>query len=457
MTDLGKLPPQDIETEKYVLGSILVNQYTFDNITIPFNKDVFYKPAHQHIASSIIRLSNSSIPIDMISIIDDLKKNGTLEEVGGPYYISTLTSIDTVVNIDIAYRILFQLSYKRSMIRLAHEIELKSYEYSSDIADIEEYLEKELFSISKSSAVNDPKPVKEIMPEVVNAIKKATENFESNTQSGLDTGFITLTKITGGWQKQDLIIIAGRPSMGKTAFAIEFAKVCGKPCLFFSLEMGANQLAHRILSGEIDDYTSSQMRNGYVKRSDFSKIDNAGQIASMNPIYIDDTGGISISEIRKKSRLAKRKYGIEFILVDYLQLITVPEMKGNREQEISYISRSLKQIAKELGVPLIALSQLSRANEQRADKKPMLSDLRESGAIEQDADIVLFAHRPEYYHQEKMSIYHDDEEIEIDTKSKGLLIISKHRNGGLADIVFTHNTSMTKFKEYRHGSPYNDL
>lgn len=435
---LDRLPPQNIEAEQAVLGAILLEKDTLIKVTELLFPDDFYRSAHQKIYGAMIDISNDGEPVDLITLTAKLQTKNMLEEVGGVSYLTDLAnSVPTAANAEYYAKIIEEKSILRKLIKAATEIASTGYSAAEEINQIIGNAEKRIFEISQKRSSDGFIPIKDVLMESFERIEFL--HHKKGGMTGIPSGFTDLDKMTSGFQKSDLIIIAARPSVGKTAFALNVAQNVAarakETVAIFSLEMSAQQLVQRMLAseGNIDGH---KLRTGMLEEQDWQKLTMAMSTLSDAPIYIDDTPGINIYEIRSKARRLKAEKGLGLILIDYLQLIHGKGKSDNRQQEISEISRLLKGIARELEVPVIALSQLSRAVEQRQDKRPMLSDIRESGSIEQDADIVAFLYRDDYYNAEteKQNI------IEI--------IIGKQRNGpvGKVELVFLKN--FNKFVNY---------
>jgi replicative DNA helicase len=441
--EMGKLPPQAIELEEAVLGALMLEKEALTSVIDILREDAFYKESHKKIFAAIKRLFERSEPIDILTVTNELKKNDDLEMVGGAYYISQLTSkIASSANIEYHARIVLQKYIQRELISFSAETIQNSYDDSTDVFELLDTAEKRLFAIADENIKKDPKVAGSLIHEAIKQVEAARNRKTGIT--GVPSGFTELDRITSGWQNSDLIILAARPSMGKTALALTLA--CNAaikmkvPVAVFSLEMSNMQLTMRLMSSETE-LSMEQLRRGDLKDYEFEQLITKVNRLSEAPIYIDDTAALSIFELRAKARRLKENHNIQMIMIDYLQLMTSgnDNMRGNREQEISSISRALKSLAKELNLPIIALSQLSRAVEQRGgEKRPQLSDLRESGAIEQDADMVMFVYRPDYYGN-------DDPEMPKDTAE---LIIAKHRNGRLDNVHLRFRKEFAKFEEY---------
>jgi replicative DNA helicase len=440
----GKVPPQATDLEEAVLGAMMIESNALTSIIDILRPEMFYKEHHQIIYKAILSLFNHSEPVDILTVTNELKKSGELDLVGGAYYITQLTNrIASAANIEFHSRIIIQKFIQRELIRISTEIQHEAFDDSVDVFDMLDNAERNLFSISETNIRRSTEDMHSLVREAVKQIEAAT-NQEGHI-SGVPSGFTELDRVTAGWQKSDLIIVAARPSMGKTAFVLSIAKNVAidfkKPVAFFSLEMSAVQLVTRLISSETE-LDASKLKRGLLEKYEWTQLNEKIKGLIGAKLYIDDTPALSIFELRAKCRRLKAQYNVELIIIDYLQLMAgTGDKSGNREQEISTISRSLKALAKELSIPIIALSQLSRAVETRGGpKRPILSDLRESGAIEQDADLVLFLYRPEYYKID-----------DIDGRpTKGLaeVIIAKHRNGALSDIYLRFIDKYAKFVDF---------
>ncbi|HJX71280.1 MAG TPA: replicative DNA helicase, partial [Bacteroidales bacterium] len=399
--ELGKIPPQAIELEEAVLGAIMLEKNAIVEVMDILTPESFYKEEHQKIFQAIIDLSSSDKAIDILTVTEELRKRNQLDAVGGPLYITQLTSrVASAAHVDFHSRIVAQKFIQRELIRVATEIQNRAFDDSIDVNDLLDFSESELFNVAQSNIKKETLKINVLIKEALNQIEEAGKREDSLI--GVPSGFTKLDRLTSGWQKSDLVIIAARPSMGKTALVLTMARsmavMNNKSVAIFSLEMSNLQLVNRLIVAETE-LPSDRIRNGRLKDYEWEQLDYKINSLLEAPIYIDDTPAISIFELRAKCRRLKRQHHIDIIIIDYLQLMTgSTDTRGNREQEVSNISRALKGIAKELNVPVIALSQLNRSVEIRSgSKRPQLSDLRESGAIEQDADMVIFIHRPEKY------------------------------------------------------------
>jgi replicative DNA helicase len=428
----GKLPPQNLALEEVVLGSIMLDKEALTNVIDVLQPETFYKDAHQHIYRAMRRLFERSQPIDMITVREELLKAGELEAIGGTTYLVELTNkVASSANIEYHARILSQKWIQRELIRISNDTIRDAYEDTIDVFDLLDNAEQGLFQIAEHNMGRRIDNMGSLSHRLLEELEELKNRKDGLT--GIPSGFTDLDRLTSGLQRSDFIIIAGRPAMGKTSFALSLAKNAAidfeKPIAIFSLEMSSLQLATRIVSMEAE-IEGSKMRNGQLEDAEWEALNRAIDKIGDAPIFIDDTPGINIFELRAKCRRLKLQHDIQLVVIDYLQLMTggKENTKGNREQEVGAISRALKGLAKELDVPVIALAQLSRAVEVRGgNKKPMLSDLRESGSIEQDADIVCFLYRPEYY-----QIMEDEE----GNSNKGVaeVIVAKHRHGATDTI-----------------------
>ncbi len=444
--DYGKLPPQVKELEDVVLGAVMIEQNAINEVIDILKEESFYVDAHQRIWRAIKLLYQNQAPIDLLTVTEQLKKNGELDAAGGPFYIAQLTNkVGSAANVEYHARLIAEKYIQRQLISTSSEIIKEAYEDSTDVFELLDKAEKNLFSIAENNLKRNSEDIASLLLHELKEIDIRMNNDDDHL-NGVASGFVDLDRATGGWQKSDLIIIAARPAMGKTAFTLALARNAAidhkKPIAIFSLEMSSAQLVQRMISMETH-IPSDKIRRGNLEQYEYqiltSKIDNLKNA----PLFIDDTPAINVFELRSKCRRLKQQHDIQMIIIDYLQLMSGSvdgKGSGNREQEISQISRSLKGLAKELEIPVIALSQLSRAVETRGgDKKPILSDLRESGAIEQDADIVIFLYRGEYYGLEQ------DAEGNP-TKDIAEVIIAKHRNGPVKTVRTRFINKFAKFE-----------
>lgn len=441
----GKLPPQALDLEEAVLGAMMIDKKGVDEVIDILQSDAFYKEAHKHIFEAIFQLFTDSQPIDLLTVSSQLRKNAKLDLAGGDFYLIQLTQkISSSAHIEFHSRIILQKYIQRSLIRISSEIIEDSYDETTDVFDLLDQAESKLYEVTQGNIKRSSETAQSL---VIQAKKRIEEIANKEGLSGIATGFDKLDKVTSGWQPSDLVIIAARPGMGKTAFVLSMARNIaidfGHPVALFSLEMSSVQLITRLISSETG-LSSEKLRTGKLEKHEWEQLSIKVKNLEKAPLYIDDTPSLSIFDLRAKARRLASQHGIKLIIVDYLQLMTAGGNNkggGNREQEISTISRNLKALAKELEVPVIALSQLSRAVETRgSSKRPLLSDLRESGAIEQDADIVSFIYRPEYY---KIEEWDDDEQSP--TEGQAEFIIAKHRNGSLENIRLKFIGNLGKF------------
>ena len=452
--EYGKVPPQAVDLEEAVLGAMMLEQQAVNKVIDILKPDMFYKEAHQHIFEAISKLFEESEPIDILTVNQRLTKMGLIDVVGGSYYIMQLTNrVASGANAEFHARIIQQKFIQRELIRISSDIIADAFEETTDVLDLLDRAEKNLFDVAESNLRRSAVSMPEVMKEALAQIEEAAAS--DGNISGIATGFHHLDNLTGGWQPSDLIILAARPGMGKTAFVLSLARNISidynKAVALFSLEMSSVQLVTRLISSEAE-ISADKLKKGTLNHEEWERLSHGMSSLEKAKIFIDDTPALSIFELRAKSRRLKSQQNIDIIIIDYLQLMTanVDKGGGNREQEISTISRSLKALAKELNVPIITLSQLNRSVETRGgDKKPQLSDLRESGAIEQDADMVCFLYRPEYYGLTENS------QGEAYSDGYTELIVAKHRNGALDEIKLTFQGQFAKFTN--HIDSFDDL
>ena len=442
----GHLQPQALDVEKVVLGALMIDKDAFSIISEILNPDTFYEPRNKKIFTAIRSLNMNEYPVDIMSVTEELKKEGTLEDVGGPAYIIELSShVASSAHIEYHARILAQKFLARQLISFASNIETKAFDETVDVNELMQEAEGSLFELSQRNMKKDYVQIDPVITKAVEILQKASAN--SGGLTGVPTGFAKLDEKTSGWQSSDLVIIAGRPAMGKTSFALSLAKNIAvdyqTPIAFFSLEMNNVQLVNRLISN-VCEIPGNKMLNGQLSPDEWERLDKNIRRLQGAPLYIDDTAGLSIFELRTKARRLVREKGVKIIMIDYLQLMNASGMRfGSRQEEVSKISQSLKGLAKELDIPILALSQLNRTVENREGldgKRPQLSDLRESGAIEQDADMVLFVHRPEYYH-----IVEDDKGNDL--RGMAQIIIAKHRKGATGDVLLKFRGEFTRFQD----------
>jgi len=436
---LDRIPPQNIEAEQSVLGAMLIEKEAIAKVVEILQPGDFYREAHRLVFQAILELFNRNDGVDMITVIEVLRKEDKLEAAGGIAYITSLAnSVPTAANVIYHARIVEEKSLLRQLIHAATNIAGMGYDANDEVPLILDSAEKMILDVAGRKVGHDFTPIKNILLDTFTKIEGLYASKGGIT--GLPTGFKDLDKLMSGLQPSDLVLIAARPSMGKTAFVLNIAQHVAikekQPVAFFSLEMSKEQLVQRMLCAEAP-IDAQRLRNGDLEENDWKKLVIAADRLSSAPIYIDDTAGISVVEMRAKARRLKIEHGLKLIVIDYLQLMQGGTSgKGeNRQQEISEISRFLKSLARELDVPVLALSQLSRQVESRQVKRPMLSDLRESGSLEQDADIVTFLYREDYY--------------DPDTEKKNIteVIVAKHRNGPVDTVQLFFHKQFTKFQD----------
>ncbi len=435
---LYKVPPQNLEAEESILSAILIDNTTFIDIIEILSAEDFYKSSHQKIFSAMLELFAKSDPIDLVTLANILRQQDRLDEIGGATYLARL--VDTVpiaVNAQHYARIIHDKACLRRLINKSNEIIRQCFEDRGDVDELIDFAEKSIFEISENKNKHAFYPISEIISKNIDTLEEREGN--KGLLTGVETGFSRFDSLTSGLQKSDIIILAARPSMGKTALALNIARNVAVnsniPVAIFSLEMSKEQLSMRLLCAEarID---SHRLKGGFFSRDDWNRLTEAAGVLSEAPIYIDDSPDISATSIRAKARRLMIDKGLGLVIVDYIQLMKSSFSKERRDLEISEISRSLKALAKEVDVPVLALSQLNRKLEERTDKRPQLSDLRESGALEQDADVVAFIYRDEVYNKDENN----------PNRGKAELIISKQRNGPIGWVPLTFLTSYTRFE-----------
>ncbi|MDR1882716.1 MAG: replicative DNA helicase [Prevotella sp.] len=458
LSDIGKVQPQARELEEAILGALMLEKDAYSLVSDILKPDSFYDTIHQIIYRAIVDLAVRQAPIDILTVVEQLKKDGELESVGGPVYIAQLTEkVASAAHIEFHARIIAQKYLARELISFSSLITNKAFDETSDVDDLMQEAESKLFEISQGNVKKDVTQINPVIKEALDLLQIAANRPEG--LSGLQTGFTPLDKITSGWQNSDLVIIAARPAMGKTAFVLSMAKNMavsyGYPVALFSLEMSNIQLVNRLIVNTCE-IPGEKIKSGQLLPYEWEQLDFKIKELYDAPLYIDDTPSLSVFELRTKARRLVREHGVKMIIIDYLQLMNASGMNyGSREQEVSMISRSLKGLAKELNIPIIALSQLNRGVEGRSGpegKRPQLSDLRESGAIEQDADMVCFIHRPEYY-----KILEDDKGNSLIGLAE--IIIAKHRNGATGDVWLRFKSEFARFQnvddDYNFGAGQN--
>lgn len=444
----GKVPPQATDLEEAVLGAIMLEKDALASIIDVIRPDAFYKEAHQIIFMAITRLFAKGEPIDILTVTNELKFTGELESAGGPFYIAQLTNrVASASNTEFHARIILQKFIQRELIRISSEIIHDAYEDTTDVFQLLDKAENQLFSVGETNMRRNYLDMQSLVRDAVKRIENAKN--QTGQFSGVPSGFTELDRVTAGWQPSDLIIVAARPGMGKTAFVLTMARNVAvdfkKAVAVFSLEMSSVQLVTRLISAEAQ-LPGDKLRKGNLENYEWEQLNAKISALIDAPLYIDDTPSLSVFELRAKCRRLKAQHDIQMVVIDYIQLMSagIDRSSGNREQEISTISRSLKSLAKELNIPVIALSQLNRSVEQRPNKKPLLSDLRESGAIEQDADMVVFIYRPEYYNQ-------NVDEGGASLADHAEISIAKHRNGALKDVPLRFISKYAKFTDPEPG------
>ncbi len=441
----GHLQPQALDIERAVLGALMIDKDAFTVVSDVLRPETFYEPRHQKIYHAIQTLNIDQRPVDIMTVTDQLAREGTLEEVGGGAYVVELSSlVASSANISYHAKILSQKYLLRELISFASRVESSAFDETTDVDELMQTAEGKLFELSQKNVKQEYTQIDPVLDEAVRQLQKAAENKGGIT--GVPSGFRKLDKITSGWQPSDLVIIAGRPAMGKTSFALSIAKnivtaPTPQPVAFFSLEMSNVQLVNRLISN-VCEIPGNKILSGQLAPDEWERFDKNLRRLTGAPLYVDDTPGLSIFELRTKARRLVREKGIKLLMIDYLQLMNANGTRfTNRQEEVSTISRALKGLAKELNIPVLALSQLNRGLEQREGiegKRPQLSDLRESGAIEQDADMVLFVHRPEYYR-----IYKDEHGNDLTGMAQ--IIIAKHRKGATGDVILRFRGEYTRF------------
>ena len=449
--DMGKVPPQAIDMEEAVLGALLLEPNAAIDVVGVIKPEYFYKESHRKIFAAITDLVSAHNPVDIYTVAEELKKNNLLDEVGGPYYLSQLSMrVAAASHLDYHSKVLTQKFIQRELITTAYGILRDAFDDAIPADELLNASQQKLFDLGDLNLRRDTRPVRSILGEVLDELSDVQTRDDG--LSGLPSGFTSLDRMTLGWQKADLVVIAARPSMGKTAFVLSMARNMtvnhNIPVAFFSLEMPDVQLAKRLLVSETG-LSSEKIRGGKkLKNFEWEQLNQRIINLTKAPLYIDDTPSLSIFEFRAKARRLVAHKGVKLIIIDYMQLMAgPPELRGMREQEVASISRSLKAIAKELNVPVIALSQMNRSSETRGgNRRPQLSDLRESGAIEQDADIVIFLYRPEYY-----GFKEDDSGRSLEGIAE--VIMAKHRNGAVGEFQMRFRSSEIRFMDLNEGGP----
>ena len=446
MDSLGHRQPQNLEMETAVLGALMNEQDAFGQVAEILRPESFYDHKNQLVYEAIRDLAAQQKPVDVITVVEQLDQKGHLDEVGGMPYVAALSdAVISSAHIEYHARIIQQKFLARQLITYASRIQQHAFDPGTDVDDLMQEAEGKLFELSQSNMKKDYTQINPVIKEAYDMLQRAAARTDG--LSGLSSGFDRLDKMTSGWQNSDLIIIAARPAMGKTAFVISMIRKMAVdlkiPCAMFSLEMANVQLVNRLIVN-VCEITGEKIKSGQLAPYEWSQLDTRITQLYDAPIYVDDTPSLSVFELRTKARRLVREHGVKIIMIDYLQLMNASGMSyGSRQEEVSTISRSLKQLAKELNIPIIALSQLNRGVESREGpegKRPQLSDLRESGAIEQDADMVCFIHRPEYY-----KIYQDEKGRDLHGKAE--IIIAKHRNGAVGDVLLEFRGEFARFSD----------
>ncbi len=447
----GHLQPQAIQIEQAVIGALLIEHEAYSLVSEILKPQSFYDHRHELIYAAIQSLALNERPVDILTVTEQLSKDDTLDEAGGAYYITELSGMVTSsAHVEYHARIIAQKSLARQLITYTSQIQTKAFDAAADVDELMQEAEGKLFEISQTNLRKDYTQIDPIIKEAYAQLQRAAAQEDGLT--GIASGFTDLDKITNGWQNSDLIILAARPAMGKTAFALTMAKNMAVdqkiPVALFSLEMSNVQLVNRIIIN-VCEISGEKIKSGNLAPYEWAQLDHRIREMYGAPLFIDDTPSLSVFELRTKARRLVREHGVRAIMIDYLQLMNASGMTyHSRQEEVSNISRSLKGLAKELNIPIIALSQLNRGVESREGeqgKRPQLSDLRESGAIEQDADIVIFIHRPEYYH-----IYADAQGRDLHGMAE--IIIAKHRNGAVADVLLHFKSKFARFENPSNGN-----
>ena len=445
LENYGHLQPQAPELEQAVIGALLIETEAYAQVSEIINPESFYDPRHKHIYDAVSRLNIYQKPSDILTVVDELERMGALEEAGGRYYITQLSGmVSSSAHIVYHARIIAQKALARQLITYTSNIQTKAFDPTQDVDELMQEAEGGLFTLSQQSLKKEYTQIDPVINDAYSMLIKASKR--SDGLSGISTGFTDLDKMTSGWQPSDLVILAARPAMGKTAFALSMAKNIaidqGIPLAFFSLEMSNVQLMNRVISN-VTEIESEKLKTGQLRPDEWQRLDGRMKQLFGKPLFLDDTPSLSVFELLTKARRLVREHGVKIIMIDYLQLMNASGMNyGSRQEEVSTISRALKGLAKELNIPILALSQLNRGVENRADgdKRPQLSDLRESGAIEQDADMVCFIHRPEYY-----KIFTDPNGRDL--RGMAEIIIAKHRNGAVGDVLLSFKGQFTRFQD----------
>ncbi len=438
---LGRMPPQAVEVEQAVIGAMMLEQRAIVRAVEILDESCFYHAPHNRIFAAMSTLFEQGTPVDQLTLTEELKRRGQLDDIGGVVYLAKLGSeVATTANIDFHARIVLEKALSRKLIETASGVIEQAYAADEDVQALIDKAEQQLFSLSENQIGDGFEPLDKVLGDAFEHIERI--HAKTDTVLGVDTGFVGLNDQMSGLQKGDLVILAARPSVGKTALALTLARnaavEAGVGVAIFSLEMSKMQLAQRLLSIETK-VDLQKLRTGRLRDEDWIHLTRNIDRLAQAPIFIDDTPGISVLEARAKARRQQREQGIGLVVIDYLQLMSGHIRAQSREQEISHISRGLKAMAKELDLPVLALSQLSRAVESRTDRRPQLSDLRESGSLEQDADVVMFIYRPEMYDLKSP----DGESLE----GMAEIIIGKQRNGPIGSVNLTWHKESATYEE----------
>ena len=442
MATVERIPPQNIQAEQAVLGAMLLKKDAIAEAAEKLKPEDFYREAHRLVYQAILELYRRDEAADLVTVTEQLKKTDNLEKAGGIAFVTSLANaVPTAANLEYHARIVLEKAQLRNLINTATEIAGEAYEDTEEIGNLMDDAEKKILAVTGRGNSFDLTSIGDLVLDVFSKVEERSKH--KNALTGLASGFVDLDRLTSGFQPSDLILVAARPSMGKTAFTLNIATYVAvrlkQPVAFFSLEMSNVQLVQRMLCAE-GGIDSQALRSGILEQEDWTRLIAASDRLMKAPMFIDDTPGITVSELRSKARRIKALHGLSLVVIDYLQLMQGRAGRNgdSRQQEISEISRSLKALARELRVPVIALSQLSRGVEARQVKRPMLSDLRESGSLEQDADIVMFLYREDYY------------DAETERKNITDVIIAKHRNGPIDTKQLFFEKRFTKFTNFEH-------
>ncbi|OGO41967.1 MAG: replicative DNA helicase [Chloroflexi bacterium RBG_16_58_14] len=432
----SQLVPQSREAEEALLGAVLINPEAYYDVAQFLRGDDFYIHRHRWVWEAFVRLNEQRSPIDFLTVSEELERAGQLAEVGGPAYLTALVNnVPTSLHAEAYGHLIEQTAVRRRMIEAANRIAKLAYQEDSGLEAVMDEAEKAVFGVSERRMTRDLQPIKQVLSEYYDRISLISQRGDEMV--GAPTGFYDLDKLLGGLQPSDFLIIAGRPGTGKTAFMLSAARNSAlgykKHVAIFSMEMSNEQLVQRLISQETG-IDSHRLRTGKLSEDEWSLLAHAMEVLGDTQIFLDDTPGLTPLQLRTKCRRLHMEFQLDLILVDYLQLMSSGARNENRVQEVSYISRNMKILARELNVPVLAAAQLSRAIEQRADKEPQLSDLRESGSLEQDADVVMFIHRPELYNKETIQ------------QHLAQIKIAKHRNGPVGTIELVFRENLTRFE-----------